>query len=121
MSLRRETITRGEHGICQGGELRPLHAVGIGGHEQRIYYPIIPPWFIQSRFDALSKIRKVPYPKLIFHSVNDEIVPFRLGQALFKAAEEPKTFVELRGGHNEAFWDSKDAWLNGIKSFLAGL
>jgi len=52
----------------------------------RIYYPIIPPWFIQSRFDALSKIRKVPYPKLIFHSVNDEIVPFRLGQALFKAA-----------------------------------
>jgi len=87
----------------------------------RVIYPIIPSWFIRSRYDALSKIKKVTCPKLFFHSVDDEIVPFKLGQKLMEAAPEPKVFVQLRGGHNEAFWHSKDIWLEGIRTFLETL
>lgn len=81
-------------------------------------YPILPAWMVKSRYDSLSKIKSVTCPKLFFHSLNDEIVPYRMGQELFEKAEEPKRFIPLRGGHNEAFWDSKDTWVSGVENFL---
>jgi dipeptidyl aminopeptidase/acylaminoacyl peptidase len=40
-----------------------------------------------------------PRPVLIFHSVNDPIIPFENGKQLFELAEEPKTFIEFSGDH----------------------
>jgi fermentation-respiration switch protein FrsA (DUF1100 family) len=56
--------------------------------------------------------------KLIFHSTEDEIIPFELGKKLFDASEEPKQFVELRGGHNDAFMVSQDLFIEKIDLFI---
>ena len=45
-------------------------------------------------------------PLLLMHSPQDDVVPFAMGRRLFAAARGPKTFVELRGGHNDAFLES---------------
>ncbi|MBN1527239.1 MAG: alpha/beta hydrolase [Candidatus Omnitrophica bacterium] len=86
-----------------------------------IAYPFLPHFIFSSRFDSLSKIKDVSCPKLIMHSIDDEIVPFSLGQKLFDAAAEPKKFLKLRGGHNTAFLDSKKDYTEGIRAFLKGL
>lgn len=86
-----------------------------------IAYPFLPYFIFSSRFDALSKIKNVGCPKLIIHSIDDEIVPFRLGEKLFDAAKPPKRFLKLRGGHNTAFLESKEQFKGGIESFLGDL
>jgi fermentation-respiration switch protein FrsA (DUF1100 family) len=84
----------------------------------KIIYPFMPAFILGSRYDSISKIKDVDIPKLIIHSVDDEIVPYRLGERLFEAAKEPKEFLKIRGSHNNAFWDSEETYKNGIKSFL---
>ena len=83
--------------------------------------PFIPPFVLATRLDSLSKIAKVPTPKLIFHSIDDEIVPFEMGKALFDAAAEPKKFVQLRGGHNTAFLDDFETYRSGLMKFIVEL
>ncbi|MEF9476260.1 MAG: alpha/beta hydrolase, partial [Candidatus Mariimomonas ferrooxydans] len=81
-------------------------------------FPFIPTFIYKSRFDSLKKIKAVKTPKLIFHSADDEVVPFELGKALYDAAEEPKEFVEIKGGHNDAFLVSGDIFSNKINEFV---
>ena len=45
-------------------------------------------------FGAIS-----PRPVLVYHAEADPVIPFSDGQALFKAAREPRTFVPFAGGH----------------------
>jgi uncharacterized protein len=56
--------------------------------------------FCRFKYDSLLRIGKIHCPVLIAHSRDDDVVPFRHGQRLFKAANEPKRFVEMRGTHN---------------------
>ncbi|MFC1482978.1 alpha/beta hydrolase, partial [Candidatus Margulisiibacteriota bacterium] len=83
-----------------------------------IHYPFIPRFMISSQFDALSKIKNVDCPKLIIHSVDDEIVPYYLGEKLFEAARLPKKLLQLHGSHNTAFLDSKEQFKEGLRIFL---
>jgi len=84
-------------------------------------YPYLPTFLFSNNFDSLSKIEKVKAPKLFIHSKNDEIVPFKLAQRLYNAASEPKRFVELVGGHNTAFLDSKEKYVSSMELFLDSL
>ncbi len=83
--------------------------------------PFIPGFVFKSRFDTLSKIKNIGYPKLILHSANDEIIPFEQGRRLFDNAEEPKEFIEMQGGHNDAFLVSGDLFVSAIDSFIERL
>lgn len=85
----------------------------------KMVYPFIPSFLISFKFDSLSKIGDVKCPVLVVHSVDDEIIPFRMGEELYNSAKPPKKFLKLRGGHNEAFLDSEQAFKDGIRSFLA--
>lgn len=82
-------------------------------------YPFLPVRLL-SRFDYDTRayLKNVQAPVLIAHSRDDEIVPYRHGQALFDAAREPKTFLEMRGGHNDGFLFSQDAWVRRLGDFL---
>jgi fermentation-respiration switch protein FrsA (DUF1100 family) len=84
----------------------------------RIVYPFVPTFMISSKFDSLSKIKNVAAPKLIIHSVDDEIVLFRLGEKLFSAAAPPKEMLKIRGSHNTAFFDSVKEVRGGIEDFF---
>lgn len=87
----------------------------------RIYYPVIPGLLVSNSYDSLAKIQKITAPKLIIHSTDDDIVPYALGEKLFKNAATPKKLLILRGSHNSAFFDSLDQVKAGITSFLANL
>jgi len=82
-------------------------------------FPFLPlKWLISIKFDALSKIKNITVPKLIIHSEDDKIIPFRHGRKLFEAAPEPKEFYPMRGGHNEALFLAKEDFVNKIDLFL---
>ncbi|MEF9427051.1 MAG: alpha/beta hydrolase, partial [Candidatus Mariimomonas ferrooxydans] len=83
--------------------------------------PFIPAVIYASRYDALEKIKNIKSPKLIFHSVDDEIIPFEMGEKLFNEAAEPKEFVKIQGGHNDAFLTSHEVYSEKIDSFISGL
>lgn len=67
----------------------------------RRYYPWLPTWWMwRLRYDSQSKVGAIPCAKLVLHGPDDEIVPFSMGEELFRAAREPKSFEKLVGGHN---------------------
>ena len=87
----------------------------------RMAFPLIPHFIFSSRFDSIAKIGDIKCSKLIIHSLDDEIVPFSQGERLFAAAGGPKRFLQIRGGHNTAFWDSVREYKEGIRSFAESL
>lgn len=83
-------------------------------------FPYLPvKWIITIKYDALAKIKNITIPKLIIHSQDDEIVPFKLGKKLFEAAPPPKEFYEMQGGHNEAFFTAMEEYSSKINNFLS--
>jgi fermentation-respiration switch protein FrsA (DUF1100 family) len=82
------------------------------------YFPFIPNFIYKSKFDSMEKLKAAKMPKLFFHSIDDEIIPYGMGQRLFDAAAEPKEFIELKGGHNDAFIVSEELFVNGIDVFV---
>jgi hypothetical protein len=85
----------------------------------RSTFPLLPwLWVLaRTRFPNLDTIPQVKAPKLIIHSRDDEMIPFRMGRELFEAAVEPKQFMELdRVGHNFTLTDSR--YWEGVGKFL---
>ena len=86
----------------------------------RVLFPYLPvKWVISIKYDALTKIRNITMPKLVIHSKDDEIVPFRLGKGLFEAAPEPKEFYQMRGTHNEAIFIAREEYRLKLDNFLS--
>jgi uncharacterized protein len=82
-------------------------------------YPFMPVRLIaRFSYDNLANLRRINSPLLVAHSRDDEIVPFAHGQALFAAAAGPRQFLEMRGGHNEAFIFAREEWRNMVAAFL---
>ena len=85
-------------------------------------YPWLPVRFLaRERFETIGKIGRVAIPKLIFHSPEDDIVPYAHGRRVFEAAAEPKRFVTVRGGHAGAFRDDREAYFGAIRDLVDGL
>ena len=74
--------------------------------------------FLTHRFSNKDKIDKIETPLLIIHSPDDTLIPYTHGRKLFELAKEPKTFLEIRGDHNEGFVLSKDVYARGWRKFL---
>lgn len=88
----------------------------------RAIFPLLS-WLVIGRyeFDAAGALKDVRCPVLVLHSPEDEIIPYRLGRKLYEAANEPKGFVELRGGHNDGFLVSQPQYERALDEFLATL
>jgi fermentation-respiration switch protein FrsA (DUF1100 family) len=85
-------------------------------------YPFIPVrWVASSRFNSISKVPRVTGPKLFLHAGNDEVIPVAHGRRLFDAAAPPKEFVQLAGGHGDAFEVDSANYFGSIARFLASL
>lgn len=82
-------------------------------------YPWLPPGLPGLyRYDNLARLAQVTRPLLLVHSRDDEIIPVAHARALFAAAREPKQYLELRGGHNDAILVSRAVYLRGLDAFL---
>ncbi|MDG5767676.1 alpha/beta hydrolase [Balneolales bacterium ANBcel1] len=82
-------------------------------------YPFFPVRrLLHIRYPVKSLLPEVGMPVMIAHSPQDEVVPFAHGQALYETASEPKTWLELQGGHNDGFIQTGRAYLEGWDRFL---
>ena len=85
---------------------------------QRVY-PFLPArWLARFSHDTERHVRGVEAPLLVIHSRDDEIIPFAEGEAVYRAAREPKRLLEIRGGHNTGFLESEPDYSEGIDGFL---
>jgi fermentation-respiration switch protein FrsA (DUF1100 family) len=109
---------RAQQIVLQGESLGTAVAVGLATRNEcggvvvesaftsgrdvaRTVLPLLSPLLFRS-FDSESKIAHIRAPLLFFHGDRDQIIPLKLGRALFDAAPQPKWFCEVSGaGHND--------------------
>jgi uncharacterized protein len=85
----------------------------------KLIYPSLPVGLIiRNKYDSLSKVSALTLPVLFIHSPEDELVPFAHGEALFRAAPEPKEFLRIAGGHGDGFLATGPYYQEGLDSFL---
>ncbi|MCQ9207326.1 MAG: alpha/beta hydrolase [Omnitrophica bacterium] len=84
----------------------------------KIVYPFLPRFMVSNKFDSLSKIGSIECPKVFIHSVDDEIIPFYLGEKLFNKAKPQKKLLRIKGGHNEGFFESVEEIQKAVAAFL---
>lgn len=81
-------------------------------------YPIFP----FDKFQNLDKIKQIKCPALFIHGKKDEIIPFRHGEMLFAAANEPKSALWLdEARHNNVFSSGRQVYLQALKDFAGKL
>jgi len=70
---------------------------------------------VKSKYKASDLIKDFKIPKLIIHSSDDETIPFWMGVELYKKAEEPKEFWQIKGCHICGLHLYKDEYLKKLK------
>jgi hypothetical protein len=82
-------------------------------------YPWLPVRLLaRIRYDSRDRVSRIDAPKLFIHGRNDEIVPIALGRRVYEMAAPPKSFLEIRGGHNDASLVSGERYVEGLMEFL---
>ena len=83
-------------------------------------YPFLPVKLMSLfKYDTAGYLKGVTCPILIVHSPDDEMMPYKHGQRLFEAANEPKEFLEISGSHNEGFIISGKHYEEGLDAFIS--
>ena len=72
-------------------------------------------------FNTTAHVRQIKIPLLIIHSPEDEIIPYRLGENIYRAANEPKSLFKTRGDHNNGFLLSQPAYEHALGEFISTL
>ena len=82
-------------------------------------YPYLPINLVSTqRFASIDRIGSVTTPKLFLHSPEDRIIPFAHGQKLFAAAQGIKRFVDVKGGHQNAYSLDKAKYYGAVTQLL---
>ena len=83
--------------------------------------PVIGPLLVRS-YNSLPKIRGIRVPELFIHGDRDEVIPLRLGQELFRAAQGSKTFWIIPGaGHNDILETAGAEYRHRLRAFYESL
>ena len=104
--------------ILYGESMGSVPAIELAGHETfkaiileapftslkdmaKLLYGMAPDFMLKDfEMNNEENIAKLKTPVLILQGTEDEVVPFSMGQRLFKKAPEPKSFFEIKGGHH---------------------
>jgi len=79
--------------------------------------PLVGPLLVNG-FDAKSKIGRLAAPLLVIHGDRDGIIPFDMGETLYEAAPEPKSFWAVPGaGHNDIVESGGEAYRERLREF----
>lgn len=70
--------------------------------------------FFRNPYISAELIREAPMPKLIIHSQDDDVVPFRMGEQLYHQAGSPKEFWKIRGQHADALVDYPNEFVSRV-------
>lgn len=84
------------------------------------HYPWLPVrWLLSDRYESLSHVGRINAPLLILHGARDDIVPVAMGEAMFKAAAEPKMIkIFPEAGH---LFHTQFGSFDVIRAFVDGL
>ncbi len=83
------------------------------------HYPFMPTGLIvKHEYETNLKLKDIHCPTVFVHSKNDEVIPYEHSQINYAAANEPKQFIELRGGHGSGFLLSEKDYVNGLQRAL---
>jgi fermentation-respiration switch protein FrsA (DUF1100 family) len=69
------------------------------------FYWFLPglPVVLRSKFDLVQKLQKVNVPVLVVHCSGDPVIPFAMGEEVYRSARMPKQFFRVNGFcHEEA-------------------
>jgi hypothetical protein len=82
--------------------------------------PSFIPWrlLLRDQFNAIAKIHHIRMPLLMFHSSQDDEVPYRHAQLLYYHARDPKELITVTGSHDNAFVRSRDEFRAKIAEFV---
>ena len=130
--LLRELKTPPERIIVLGRSLGSVAAVDLAARQpvaglilegglisgQRVLFPV--PLFPFDRFRNLEKMGRVRCPVLVIHGTADNVIPFRHGEALFRAAHEPKrNWWVQNAGHNDLAYQAGPEYGRKLQEFAA--
>ena len=74
---------------------------------------------VHQRFDSIAKIDSLEVPLLMFHGMNDETIPFSMGEELFDRANEPKKFIPIaKAGHNNLHQIGRQEYIFHLQQFI---
>ena len=92
--------------------------ISVAQRGQEIY-PYLPINLVSTqRFASIDRIDAVKMPKLFLHSPEDSIIPYAHGQKLFAAAHGIKRFVDVKGGHQDAYSIDKAKYFGAVAQLL---
>jgi fermentation-respiration switch protein FrsA (DUF1100 family) len=77
---------------------------------------LVPGFLVRDPFDNLAVVKKYNGPILFIHGQHDNIIPFRHGLALYKAAQKG-TLLAYDCGHNDCP-PNRDLYWRDVVSFL---
>ncbi len=84
-------------------------------------FPIFPMSLIlKYKLNSIDKISKIKCPILVTHSTEDDIIPYKMGEELFKASVGTRKFVKLQGSHNDRFYFQAPEYRNTLIEMLNG-
>jgi len=76
-------------------------------------------YILRSKFDSARKLKSIRVPVLVAHCRLDPVIPFKLGEELFAAANEPKQFIAYTGGcHEPLYTAAPDDYAAKLRKFL---
>lgn len=85
-------------------------------------YPWLPTrWLARYRHATRDHVANATCPVLVIHSRDDEIIPYHHAEAIFAAANEPKSLLTIRGGHNDAISLDEENYIAGLRTFLSAV
>jgi fermentation-respiration switch protein FrsA (DUF1100 family) len=85
-------------------------------------YPYVPVRLIaRNRFPSLERMPLLRMPVLVIHGRDDTTIPIAHGRRLYEAAPAPRTFLEVAGGHDDAYAIGAREYEEGIRRFTSSL
>ena len=82
-------------------------------------YPFLPGrWLTRYDYATRTHVAEIQAPVMVIHSRDDEIIPFSQGEAVYDAVGGSARLLELSGGHNTAFLQNRDRYMEGMEAFL---
>ena len=83
-------------------------------------YPFFPVSFLlKDKYESHKKIKNIKSPILIMHGEVDRIVPFWMGEKMYKLANEPKYFYFST--YDDHMLEYNEKLLNELKKFINSL
>jgi len=88
----------------------------------RRIYPFLPGLgrVMKSKFETHRKLAQIHVPLLVVHCTRDPVLPFALGEEVFRLAQEPKFFLRIEGYcHEEACLVAPEVYRERLRQFLS--